>query len=145
MVKIREYQESDFLEIINMYHALLHEVYPNRNIKPIQYACRNVLNWIDWNYDIMVTYKGDEITGFSLCYMDSMGGVVDDFYQGEIVYIKPEYRKGRSAYLIYNTAMNIADKLGVILSTNASDITESSHISKKLGQPLYTQFERIPK
>jgi hypothetical protein len=145
VVKIREFQEDDFEEIAQMYHSLLKEVYPNHNIKPILYACKNIMNWIEWKYDIMVTYKDDEITGFGLCYMDSMGGAVEDYYQGEIIYIKPEYRKGRSAYLIYQTAMNLADKYSVILATNASDITESSHISKKLGQLVYSHYERMPK
>jgi hypothetical protein len=145
VVKIREFQEDDFEEIAQMYHSLLKEVYPNHNIKPILYACKNIMNWIDWNYDIMVTYKDDEITGFGLCYMDSMGGAVEDYYQGEIIYIKPEYRKGRSAYLIYHTAMIMADKYNMILATNASDVTESSHISKKLGQLVYSHYERMPK
>jgi hypothetical protein len=144
MVKIREYQDTDFEQIVQMYYCLLHEVYPNHKIKGIAHCYQNVLNWINWNYDIMVTYKDDEITGFGLCYMDSMGGAVEDYYQGEIIYIKPEYRKGRSAYLIYHTAMIMADKYNMILATNASDVTESSHISKKLGQQIYTHYERIP-
>ena len=144
VVKIREFKPDDIEAVTRMYHKLLHEVYPNHTIKPILNCYKLVMKWIEWNYDIMVTYKGEEITGFGLCYIDSMGGIVEDFYQGEIIYIKPEYRKGRSAYLIYHTAMIMADKYNMILATNASDVTESSHISKKLGQQIYTHYERIP-
>ena len=144
MVKIREYQESDFEEIVQMYHALLHEAYPQHKIKPIQHCYQNVLAWINFKYDIMVTYKDEAITGFSLCYFDNMGGVVEDYYQAECIYIKPEYRKGRSAYLFYHTAMLYADSQGVIIATNASDTTESSHISNKLGTLIYSHYERIP-
>jgi hypothetical protein len=106
VVKIREFQEDDFEEIAQMYHSLLKEVYPNHNIKPILYACRNIMNWIDWNYDIMVTYKDDEITGFGLCLYGLNG------WSSRRLTIKArlstsslEYRKGRSAYLIYHTAI----------------------------------------
>ena len=144
MVKIRRYEDKDFEEVVQMYSDLIHTLYPNHTIKPIQYFYSNVLNWINWNYDIIITYNEEAITGFSMCYVDSMGGIVEDYYQGEIIYIKPEYRKSRSAYLIYYTNMNYADSQGMILATNAADTTESSHISAKLGEKTYTHYERKP-
>lgn len=144
MVKIREYQESDYEEIVDMYYELIKMLYPNHTIKSKQHFHMNVINWLNWNYDIIVTYNEEAITGFSMCYVDSMGGIVEDYYQGEIIYIKPEYRKGRSAYLIYHTNMAYAESRGMILATNASDITESSGISAKLGDKIYTHYERIP-
>ncbi len=144
MVKVREYHDTDFEEVVEMYMALIHELYPNHKIKPVQHFCSNILNWINWNYDIILTYNEEAITGFSMCYIDSMGGIVEDYYQGEIIYIKPQYRKGRSAYMIYKTNIAMADSQGMILATNASDTTESSHISNKLGVKTYTHYQRMP-
>ena len=143
-VVVREYRESDFEEVVEMYYQMVLEVYPHREFKPKQHFYKNVLYWIANYYDIIVTEDDGIITGFSMCFVDNMGGITDDYYQGECIYIKPEYRKGRSAYLMYHTNMNVADSMGYILSTNASDITESSGISKKLGIKLFTKYERIP-
>ena len=144
MVIIRAYEESDFEEVVEMYYNMVLEVYPHRQFKSKQHFYANVINWITWNYDIMITVKDDIITGFNMCYVDSMGGICEDYYQGECIYIKPEYRKTRSAYLLYTASIIYAKKMGYILSTNASDITESSHISNKLGLRVFTKFEKLP-
>ena len=144
MVEIRDYKDSDYEEIVKMYYQLLHDVYPYHTIKPIQHSYRNVLNWIALNYDIMVTYDESEVTGFTMCFIDSMGGAVEDYLQADVIYVKPEYRKGRSAYLLYTTVMAYADNLGLLIATNASDVTESSHISSKLGKLIYSHYERLP-
>ena len=142
MVKVREYKDTDFEEVTRMYHDLLKTVYPKHTVKPIQYCYRNILVWISLKYDITVTENDKEITGFGLAYADNMGGAVEEFYQGEIVYVKPEFRKGRSAYLIYSSYINYAKSQKMLILTNASNITESSHISKKLGTELFTTYQR---
>ena len=144
MVKIRRYEEKDYEEVVAMYYDLLKTIHANHKLKPMQYFYQNVLDWIDCNYDIMLTYDDTDITGFCLSYVDAMGGIVEDFYQGEVVYVKPQYRKGRSAYLQYTTVLGLADEHNMICATNASNITESSHISNKLGSLIYTHYERMP-
>jgi hypothetical protein len=144
MVIVREYKESDFEEVVQMYYNMIIEVYPHREFKAKQFFYNNVIRWIDSNYDIIVTSKDDIITGFALCYFDNMGGICEDYYQGECIYVKPEYRKGRSAYLMYKSVMIYADNSNFLISTNASDITESSHISNKLGIKVFTKYERLP-
>ncbi len=145
MVIVREYQESDFEEVVEMYYQMCLVVYPHREFKSKQFFYKQVLDWIDYNYDIIITEDEGIVTGFSMCYVDSMGGITEDYYQGECIYVKPEYRKGRSAYLMYATNISYANKMGYILSTNASDITESSKISAKLGLKVFTKFELLPK
>jgi len=144
MVIVREYQESDFNEVVDMYYDMCHQVYPHREFKSKQFFYKQVLDWIDYNYDIIITEDEGIVTGFSMCYVDSMGGITEDYYQGECVYVKKKYRKGRSAYLMYHTNMNYANKMGYLLSTNASDVTESSHISAKLGTKIFSKFEKQP-
>lgn len=140
---VREYKETDFEEVVRMYYQMCVEVYPHRQFKPIRHFFENVMFWINNNYDIVISEDNGTITGFSMCYVDNMGGIVKDYYQGECIFIKDEYRKGRSAYLLYHTNINIAESMGYILSTNASDVTESSGISKKLGIKLFTKYERM--
>ena len=144
MVTIRAFKDTDFEEVVDMYYKLVHDVYPHRTFKAKAYFYKNVLNWIEWNYDIIITEDNGVVSGFAMCYVDSMGGICEDYYEGECIYVKPKYRKGRSAYLMYHTNMNYAEKMGYILSTSASDVTESSHISAKLGTKLFTKFEKLP-
>jgi len=145
MVKIRPYQESDFIEVVLMYKALLLEVYPNHTVKAAQNMAKLVLAWIDFNYDIMVTHKDGYLTGFSLGIVDSMGGVVEDYYLCEIIYVKPEYRKSRSAYLHYHTMIEYAKSQNWILGGNASASTASADIAEKIGEITYYHYERLPK
>ena len=141
---IREYKPTDFEEVVDMYYNMCLEVYPHRQFKSKQYFYRNVIRWLDFNYDIMVTELDGIITGFILCYVDSMGGIVDDYYQIECVYVKKKFRKGRSLFLMVNTAIEYANQKGYILSGKASEITESSKISSKYGVNVFTTFERLP-
>lgn len=141
---IREYKPSDFEEVVQMYYNMCIEAYPHRQFKEKQYFYNNVMRWLSYNYDIMIVEKNNDIVGFSLCYYDSLGGIVEDFYNMECVYIKEQYRKSRALYLIVMTAINYCDKMGLILSGNASDVTESSKISSKYGIKLFTKYERIP-
>lgn len=144
MVIVREYQTKDFEEVVNMYYKMVHDVYPNRQFKSKQFFYKNVINWIDNNYDIMITEDNGIITGFAMCYEDNMGGICKPFYTAECVYIKPEYRKGRSAYLMYQSAMIFADNMDYIISTNASEVTESHNLASKFGTKIFTQYERVP-
>lgn len=144
MVTVRAYKDTDFEEVVDMYYKMCLEVYPHREFKTKQFFYKNVLNWIDWNYDIIMTEKDDIVTGFALAYVDNMGGICDDYYQGECIYVKPEYRKTRSAYLMYNSFVNFADSMGYITSTNASSITESHKIAKKFGKKIFEKYERLP-
>jgi len=144
MVKIRRYEDKDFEEVLLMYYDLATMLYNNHNIKPIEDFKQNVENWIIWDYDIMLTYNNDEVTGFTLCYFDNMGGIVDYFYQFEIAYIKEKYRKGRSAIAMYNHIVNYAQDKGMILAANASDLTDASILCSKLGTKTYTHYERKP-
>lgn len=145
MVTIRAYRPSDFEEVVDMYYRMCLEVYPHRTFKDKQYFYRNVIHWIEWHYDIMVTEKDGEITGFSLCYMDSMGGITEDFYHFECLYVKERFRKTRSAHLLVNTPIIYADSRNLIISANASNISECSNFVSRLGDKIFTTYERLPK
>lgn len=143
---IREYTTEDFEEVVDMYYKMCLEVYPHRKFKSKQYFYANVINWINWKYDIMVTEKDGNITGFIMCYFDSMGGIVEDYYQLECYYVKPEYRKTRALYLMYNTVTIYCDSMGVLLSGSASSFTESKKICLKYGNiEVFSKIERLPK
>lgn len=141
---VRDYNPNDFEEVVKMYHSLVVEIYKNHKIKPIQYFYTNVIRWLEFKYDIIITEHNGKITGFALGFIDAMGGIVDDYYQAEIVYVKPKYRKSRSAYLLIHTLVNYADNLGLLIAANASEVTESSKIVNKLGTKTYTHYERLP-
>jgi hypothetical protein len=144
MVTIREYKPSDFDEVLNMYYQLCHEIYPHRTFKSMRAFESNVKFWISSNYDIMVTENNGRVTGFILCYVDNMGGIVDDYYQIECVYVKHDARNSRALQLMVATAMNYANTKGYILSGNASEFTQASDISSRFGLKILTRYERLP-
>lgn len=145
MVTIREYREADFEEVVSMYYDMCITVYPHREFKSIQHFYTNVLRWIESGYDINITEDDGVVTGFTMCYLDCMGGIVEDYYQAECLYVKPKYRRGRSAYLLYNTALSYADSQDWLISTNASTITDGGSMASKYAKSVFIQYERLSK
>lgn len=142
---VRDFIQSDFNEVVDMYYKFMHEVYPNRHFKEKKHFEKSINLWIDLNYDIMITEKDGQITGFSVCMFDNLGGITDNFYTMEVIYVKPEYRKGLSTYTLVNFAVNYAESLGMIFEGLASEVTDSSLITSKHGTKLYTKYEKLPK
>jgi len=139
---LREYKLSDKEEVVFMYYEATKEVLLNHEIKPLQNFNDVITNWEEWGYDIIVTENGLELTGFSVCCIDTMGGIVEPYYHAEVIFVKPEYRKGRSAYLLYQQGLSKAQEKGMLVATNAYEHSEASQISKKLGVKTYTHYER---
>ena len=142
---IRTYKPTDFKEVVNMYYELTKEVYSHRKIAHIDNFYKAVNEWIDCNYDIIIIEKDGIVAGFGVAYIDSMGGLLENYYLLDNVYIKPEYRKTRSLYFIVQYCLHYAQSQGYVLAGNASDITESSRISAKFGLKVFTRYEKLPK
>jgi len=146
MVTIREFRSTDVGEVAAMYKLMCIEVYPHRTFNKMQHFVDNVEYWHRNNYDIMVSEDKGEVTGFSMCYVDDMGGIVDDYYIAECLYIKPGYRKGRSAYLLIKQGERVAEANSYMLSTYASENTEMSRLyDKRERYKVFTKYERDTK
>jgi len=95
---------------------------------------------------VLCVNEKDEITGFSLGYVDDPG-FIKPYYYGDIAYVKPQFRKGRTAYLLYNNVVDYADQLGLPLIAKAYVGDTANRVDKiqsKFGDPLFVEFHRIP-
>lgn len=143
MITIREAKGEDIHEITTMYNDLLHIAYPNRKISALEFLYRQVTDWIIKNEFILVSHddKIDRITGFILVRENNAGGLTEVILDAEITYVKPEHRKSRAAYLLYNTGFNYAKLRGLgIMSTSTEE--SSPIVTKRFGaKKSFNHFE----
>lgn len=119
-MKIRKFEVNDYNEVVSMFKDFVVTLYPNRKIGSDMAFNEAVLGWIKNKKHIFVTTTNDGvITGFTVSYVDYNSYLTEPVYFGETAYVKPMYRGGKSAYLLYNNAVIIAKDLGLLLSANA--------------------------
>lgn len=144
-MKIRKFEPCDFLEVVGMFKDFIKELYPNRKLGTDIAFIENVLNWIKLQRHIFVTTTNEgKITGFTMSYVNYNDYVTEPVYHGEIAYVKPMYRGGKSAYLLYNNVVHIADDIGLILTANAFENQfKIEQIQRKFnGKKIYISMER---
>lgn len=144
-MKIRKFESQDFLEVAHMFKDFIKELYPHRKLGTDIAFVESVLNWIKLQRHIFVTTTNDgKITGFSVSYIDYNNYVTEPTYFGEVCFVRPIYRGGKSAYLLYNNGANIAKELGLILASNAFiNQYKVDKIQEKFGlKQLYISMER---
>jgi len=137
---------DDYNELFAMYKDLLKTVYSDMKIGKDIFIHGAIQNWFRQNHDIVIC-ETDEgvITGFTLAYVQDIG-IIEPYYMGEIAYVKPEYRKGRTAYLLYNNGVQYADKQGLPLVAKAfvgdggRDRVEK--IQSKFGKLRFVEYHR---
>lgn len=89
-----------------------------RKIGEDYFFYRSVIGWVQAGKHIIVAHKGDEIVGFSLCYIEELG-TTEPVYFGECAYVKPKHRKTKASYLLYKNGSDKASELGLALHSNA--------------------------
>lgn len=143
-MKLREFEHKDYLEVVAMFKDFVATVYPNRKLGSDLAFYDDVLNWVKTGKHIFVVDNGRELMGFSVSSIDQNRGLTEPVYFGEICYVKPQFRKTKCAYLLYNNGSEIAQKLGIALCANAF-ISEDKvqKIQSKFGmKPTYQTMER---
>lgn len=141
---LRKMLLPDFEEVVSMYYDFYREVYPNRKIGDKYFFYKRIMTYINDNSDIILAEDNGKVCGFSLSFINMNGGLTEKTYNGEIVYVKERYRKGRSAYLLYDNVSNYAKELGLTLVANGL-VTNgvSDMISKHFDcKEMFINFER---
>ena len=135
---------ADYPEIVAMFKELIIAVYEGFEIGEDIFFHGTVQSWYKDNKDMVVCEKDGTITGFSLGYVEDIG-IVKPYYFGDLAYVKPEFRKGRSAYLLYNNVVDYADGLGLPLVAKAfmGSKDQVDKIQKKFGEPFLLEFKRL--
>lgn len=145
MIKLRTAKLADYEELVAMYKELLKVVYHGMQPGEDIFIYGAVQNWYQRNSDIVIAYKeeDDTITGFSCSYVEDIG-VVQPYYYGDLLYIKPEFRKGKSAYLLYNNVVNYAKKRGLPVIAKAyvgnGNKEKVDKIQERWGKAIFTEY-----
>lgn len=145
-MQLKKMDLVDYEEVVDMLYAFYQEVYGDiRQLGSRYFYYQTVSDWINKGKDVVLSIDKGIVTGFSLAYVDSMGGLTKPYYNGEIAYVKPKYRKGRSAYLLYKNVVEYADELNMNLLSNSRvengvDKMVEKHFDCK---KMFINYERI--
>ena len=141
---LRKFTLSDYEEIVDMYYDFIKEVYSTRKIGSKYFFYRKINEFISDKCDIVIAEKDGIISGFTVSKIDDMGGITEPVYDGMIAYIKPKFRKGRTAYMLYNNVSEYAKELGIPLVSNSRIENGVNKMIKKHFnvQEKYIMFER---
>ena len=135
---------KDYEEIVAMYKELLKAVYPHIKLGEDIFIYGAVQSWYQTKKDIVLCENKDGIiTGFTMAYIEEIG-VVEPYYFGDIAYVKQEFRKGRSAYLLYNNVVTFSKRLGIPLIAKAfvgdGNKDQVDKIQSRWGVPIFTEY-----
>ena len=144
-MKLRQFTLDDYEEIVNMYYEFNKEIFSsNRNISPKYFYYKQVIDWINSNKHIIIAENKGIIYGFSMCFIDEFNGLTNPIYNCEICYIKPEYRKTKAGYMLYNNGESMANELGLnILANGRVENGVDKMIEKHFNlQSMFINYER---
>ena len=143
-MKLRPATINDYLELVEMYKELTKIVYQGFEIGEDIFMHGTVQKWYLENRDIVICETKDgKIAGFTMGYREDIG-IIKPYYFADVAYVKPEHRKTRAAYLLYNNIVSYADQLGLPLIAKAfigEDRNEK--IQSKFGEPFLMEFKRL--
>ena len=143
-MKLSNFILPDYEEVVNMYYEFTKEVYPTRKTGERYFFYKEVMYWISNRKNVVIVRKDDIIVGFSMSYIDSGCGLTNETYNGEIAYIKPEYRMTRAAYMLYSNIFERSKELRLTLVVNGNIATGSSDLIEKHSdcKRMNINFER---
>lgn len=143
---LRPFFLQDYEAVVDMYYDFTKEVFTERRIGTKYFFYKTITDWIQKGRDIVLVEHNDEIIGFSMAYYDDFGGLTEPFYNGEIAYVKPEYRKSKAAYLLYNNVVEVAKEKNLLLVANGRIENGIDTMIKKhfKATPMFINFERKP-
>jgi len=145
-MKLRKAELDDYNELFVMYKELIKIIYSDMKIGKDIFIHGAVQNWMKSNYDVIICEKDSgEITGFSMAYKQDVG-IIEPYYMGELSFVKPEYRKGRSAYLLYTNVVKYADSqnLPLVAKGFVGDGSKDrvDKIQSKFGKLRFVEYHR---
>jgi len=141
--QLRQFQLDDYETVVRMIHELYKETMSHKVINPIYFYYKEVMEWINRGYHIIVATRDNKVVGFSMSYVNDTRGLTESIYQCEYCYVDKEYRNTRASHLLYNNAFNKGKDLGLMVSvTNSIDNGMSDMVEKHFGHsPKFTIME----
>lgn len=145
MITLRRFTLDDYEELVDMHYSFVKEVFDHRKISPKYFFYKEVIHWINSSRDIILACRDETIVGYTMAYIDEFGGLTEAVYNAEAAYVKPEHRKSKAGYLLFNNAYNYAKEIGLRVITNGKiDNGVSDMMSKHFNiEPRAINYERI--
>lgn len=117
---LKKMELFDYEEVVDMLYAFYKEVFGDtRQLGSRYFYYQAVSDWLNKGKDVVLSVDKGVVTGFTMAFVDDMGGLTKPVYNGEMAYVKPEFRKGRSAYLLYKNVVEYAEELNMNLISNS--------------------------
>jgi len=141
---LRPAKLTDYKELVGMFKELIETVYTEFEIGEDIFFYGTVQQWFQLNRDVIVCEDEDgAITGFSVCYVEDIG-IVKPYYYGDLLYVKPKFRNGRSSYMLYNNIVTYAEKMGLPLLAKAfvEEGNNNNKIQKRWGKQRFIEYHR---
>lgn len=143
-MKLRPATLHDFEELVKMYKELVKTVYYDLKINEDIFLYGTVLEWFKKKRDIILCETDDgEVAGFTLSYIEDIA-IVEPYYMGDIAYIKPQFRKSRAAYLLYNNVVDYGKRIGMKVQAKAfvgnGNQDKVDRLQSRFGNPQFIEY-----
>lgn len=143
-MKIRLATISDHEVLVEMFSDLIKTIYKGFKIGEPFFFHRNVIAWFEKNNDVIICEKDDgTVAGFSMGYIEDIG-FIEPYYKGEIAYVKPEFRKTRCAYMLYNNLAKYAEQQGLHIISSAyvgdGNQDQVDKLQSRWGKPMFVEY-----
>lgn len=142
---LRRITLNDYEEIVDMYYNFMIEVFGDkRQITPKYFYYKLVIDWINSSKHIVVATKDDKVLGFTLSYIDTNSNLTEPIYNGEIAYVKKEYRNTKAGYMLYKNVVNVAKELNMNLVANGRICNGIDKMIEKHFKPeaMFINYEK---
>jgi len=143
-MKIRVATLDDYEELVDMYENMIREVYRGLKIREKIFFYGTVSKWFESGCSIVISEKDDKtITGFTLVKVEDIM-IVEAYLKAELMFVKPEYRGGRSAHLLVNNILKLGKESNLPIIAAASNLSNSKmdKIAGKFGEVIFTEYLR---
>ena len=119
-MKLIKFSLEFYEDVVDMFYNFTREIFGDkRRIGSKYFFYKEVNRWIEESRDIIISVSDDgKITGYSMSYIDRNQNLTETIYNGEMAYVKPEYRKTRAAFMLYKNVVEYAKELNLNLIAN---------------------------
>lgn len=142
---LRKFQLKDYEEVVDMYYQFITEIFSEkRKISPKYFYYQKVSDWINSKKNIIIAEKNKVIVGFSMSFIDEFDGLTEPIYNGETIYVKPEFRKTRAGYMLYHNTVKYSEEIGLNIMANGRVENKIDKMIEKHFKPttMFINYER---
>lgn len=141
-MKLRTFLLEDLEEVAMMFKELVNVIYPKHKKGQDEAFLQAVKYWIISKKDIFVVEHEGKPIAFSLSWVEDWK-IIEKFYNGELLYVKPSFRNSKASYLLYANMLKIAFKSNLPIHAKGYINNNASKILSKFGEPYFIEFIKV--